>query len=341
LSIGQKILAIKLRAIGDTVLWTPALHSLRLSFPEAEIHTLTYASNSAILKSNPHVNVQHELRSKSNWELIRKLWSLRAEGFEWFLGFHATTSLCRWAWLTGVRRVALHHHSWPRTPKGSVPMPHAGELEDVISRDYRMLEAMGVNAPHQPTKIYLTREESTVAEAKMRTEILRAGGDPDLPRYLFLPGGSYALKRYPKDQWLPLAEKMAADKRFQPVVIGDRALSVELGLSAECASRGLPLLDQFGLREAIGLISRGQRAFSNDSAPGHIAVALGLKTSFAFGPGCIGDFHPYDRKEHPLFRIAVDCRVKGPRDREAFQYCTVTECSHHRCMRELKVDLGV
>jgi hypothetical protein len=33
----------------------------------------------------------------------------------------------------------------------------------------------------------------------------------------------------------------------------------------------------------------------------------------------------------------VDCRLNGPRDNERFQFCTVDECSHHKCLRCLTV----
>lgn len=335
----KKILAIKLRAIGDTVIWTSALQLLRDSFPEAEVHTLTYASNAAVLKDHPAAKFQHYLKGHTHLELLKMLWSLRRERFAWLLGFHATTSLCRWAWLTGASKVALHHHSWARTPRGSVPVPHAAELEDAITRDSRVIEAMGLKVGRPKTRIFISSFESDASEALVRARIVQSGGDIKLPRYLFLPGAGHKLRRLAKDMWLPLAEKMLFDKRYQPMVVVDEALSKELGLREDCQRLGLPLFDQGNLREFMALVSRGERALANDSGPGHIAVALGLKTSFVFGPGCGGDWHPYDKREHPLFRVDVPCRAEGPRDREQFQYCTLNECSHHRCMREQKIDI--
>jgi len=332
-----KILSIKLRAIGDTVIWTSALQDLRRAFPNAEIHTLTYAANEPVLREHPAVTVQHYLQTKSRWELVRTLWSFRAQKFDWLLGFHATTSLCKWAWLAGAAKRSIHHHSWTQTPSGSVPIPRAGQLEDAIARDHRVLQAIGVTGKAAPTHIYLTTTEVQTAEDKIALGIIAAKGNPKLPRYLFLPGASHDLRRYPKDQWLPLAEKIK--DRYQPVVIVDEPLSRELGLGEECRKRGIPLFDRSTLREFMALISRGERALANDSGPAHIAVALDIKTSFVFGPGCVGDWHPYDKTQHPLYRIEVPCRAEGPRDKPEFQFCTVDKCSHHRCMRELKVDL--
>lgn len=332
-----KILAVKLRAIGDTVIWTSALEGLRVAFPSAEIHVLTYASNAAVLENHPAVDVRHYLQSPSRWELMRTLWTLRREGFAWLLGFHATTSLCRWAWLAGARKVALHHHSWTHTPRGSVAVPHSGTLENALKRDHRVLEAMGLAQTIAPTKIYLTPDERKWAAEQIQREILRHGGNPRLPLSVFLPGAGHHLRRYPKDLWLPLVRRTQQEGRYQPVVIVDQALSQELQLREECDRLNIPLLDQGTLREFICLVSGAEVALANDSGPGHIAVALGVKTSFVFGPGCVGDWHPYDRVAHPLWRVAVSCRDEGPRDREEFQYCTVNECSHHRCMRLITI----
>lgn len=337
----MKILAVKLRAIGDTVIWTSALNALRAQFPQAEIHVLTYASNAAVFQNHPAVNKTHFLISKSSVALGRKLLGLRAEKFDWLLGFHATTSLCRWAWVAGASKMALHHHSRTQTPRGSVPIAEPGKLEDAISRDYQVLRAMGISPQRQPTSLHVAEAEAAAAESAIQSAVNAAGGDAGLPRFLFLPGASHYLRRYPKDLLLPLILKAKAGGRYQPVVVVDQEVSREWNLPEECQRAGIPLVDKSTLREFICLISRGQRALANDSGPGHIAVALGLSTDFVFGPGCAGDWHPYDRSINRLHRVAVDCRAQGPRDQEAFQFCTVESCSHHSCMRKLKLDISI
>lgn len=332
----MKILAIKLRAIGDTVIWTSALSALRAAHPGAEIHVLTYAANAAVLRHFPGVDAIHLLHSKSGWELVRQLWRLRTLKLDWLLGFHATTGLCRWAWLAGARHWALHHHSWTRTPRGSVTLPRPGQLEDAIARDYQLLQAMGIESSFGPTHIALSAEERQWADSQLRQAIERAGGDVNKPRFLYLPGAGHHLRRYPKDLWL--ARLHQTPPSFQPVVVVDEPLAQEWNLQEECLKMRIPVLaGTGGLREFLALVGGGQRALANDSGPGHISVALGIPTEFVFGPGCVGDWHPYDRKRHPIHRVpGLDCRLQGPRDREEFQYCTVTECSHHKCMRDIR-----
>jgi heptosyltransferase-3 len=336
----MKILAVKLRAIGDSVIWTSALTALHKAQPKAEIHVLTYGSNAAVFEHQPFVHSTHFLKTKSRWELVSKLWQLRGEKFNWFLGFHASTSLCRWAWLTGAAKMALHHHSWTYSPKGSVSIPEPGKLQDAISRDYQVLRAMGLNAVHEPTQLRISPEESQWAEDTLTTEIAAKGGDSSRPRYLFLPGASHYLRRYPKDLWWPEILKVKAQQKYQPVVLVDDLLGEEWNLEADCVKSGIPLVKGGSLRAFMALISRGERSLANDSGPGHISVALSLKTSFVFGPGCVGDWHCYDREAHPIYRVpSVDCRSEGPREQEQFQFCTVNSCAHHKCMRGISLNL--
>ncbi|MGE4133557.1 MAG: glycosyltransferase family 9 protein [Bdellovibrionales bacterium] len=444
----MKILAIKLRAIGDSVIWTSALRRLHdelsaqkarveglpptKSLPESngiapEIHLLTYESNRDVFVGLDYVSKFHGLPDKSKLTLIRKLWSLRGENFDWLLGFHATTSLCRWAWLVSAKQMALHHHSWPdRTPLGSINVPGAGRLEDAITRDHRVVEAMmrhlkvrhandkpsatstinisntqfhppelsktglesnrfevstssdsrtqlgpgpvNISSPSKPsihsqsldfsqpvtsqtvssplatirtptshptTQLIVTPVEAESAEARVRHAIEIAGGDHTRPRLAFLPGAGHHLRRYPKDLWWPLVLRA----RDQALVICDSALAREWNLPQECAENKIPLVVTSTLREFITTISRAQAAMANDSGPGHMAVALGLPTTFLFGPGCVGDWHCYDPQKNPVFWAPVDCRSQGPRDQAKFQFCTVDQCEHHTCMRSLQVQL--
>lgn len=333
----MKILAIKLREIGDTVIWTAALSSLKEAFPEAEVHVMTYATNAAVLANHPAMTQLHLLPDKSRGTLIKRLWRLRQARFDWVLGFNANKSLCQWAWLTGAPKKVLHHHSRTSTPWGSVRVPHAGELENALLRDFRVVQAMGFQGEPSKPKINLMPKESDWAESMMTAKIEQAGGNPQKPRWLFLPGARHPLHRYPKDLWLKALEEASHKKFHQAVVLVDSGLSQEWNLKAECERLGVPLIDQARLREFIALISRGDKALANDSGPSHIAASFDVPTTFLYGPGCSGDFYFYNTAVHPLLRVEVDCRVKGPQNLEPFRFCTVEVCSHHKCMRNLPV----
>jgi len=196
---------------------------------------------------------------------------------------------------------------------------------------------MGIPVKRPLTRIELDSSEGVEAEKIIREAIEARGGDPGKPRYLFLPGASHPLKRFPRQKLLRLAADVASEGSYQPVVLADSALSREWELPVHCRRLGLPLIDHLALREFIACVSRGTRAVSNDSGPAHIAVALGLRTVFLFGPTSAGEWHPYDREMHPLMRLTVPCRTNGPQDNELFRTCGNAACTHQNCMQDLVV----
>jgi ADP-heptose:LPS heptosyltransferase len=335
-----RILAVKLRAIGDTVIWTSALASLREAHPAAEIHALTFGSNEAVLRGNGDIDVLHLVKSRSRLDLALKFLELRRFRFDWMLVFNSYAAVSRWHWLVGAGKKAIYHHGRTSVPFGCVTIPHAGEMEDAIARDGRVLEAMGIRLKRHPTRIAPEPTESFLAERIIRESVEAGGGDPGKPRYLFLPGASHPLRRFPREKLLRLAAEVAAEGTYQPLVLADRPLSLEWDLPRHCRELRLPLIDHLGLREFIACMSCAERAVANDSGPAHLAVALGLRTVFLFGPGSAGEWHPYDKGRHPMIRITVPCRTNGPQDRELFRTCGDARCAHQMCMRDLNVTLG-
>ncbi len=335
----MKILAIKLRAIGDTAIWTASLDSLRLQYPDAVIHVLTHPANVAVLENSKAVDEIHTVEAGSKFGLVRALWRMRSESFDWLLAFHATQTLCKWAWLASAGKVVLHHHSWAYTPRGSERLDRPGALIDAIARDLEVLRAMGFEPKRLPTHIEIKATERDWAENVVASRLRGCAGDPTKPRMVFLPGASHHLRRYPRDQWLKLLEKTKAEGKYEPLVMCDAQLSEEWKLTDECKRLNIPLFARGSLREFITLVSRCKFAVANDSGPGHIAVATGLRVDFIFGPGCVGDWFPYEDTNNRVHRIDVDCRLQGPSHLEKFKFCIVDACDHHTCLRKLTITL--
>jgi ADP-heptose:LPS heptosyltransferase len=246
------------------------------------------------------------------------------------LGFHATTSLCRWAPLAGAKVRALHHHSLRKTPANStVAIQNPGELQDAIERDFEVLRAIGVHPTNKRTSLFVSDAE---LEA-VRTSVQKAN-PAGLPIVAFLPGARIETKRYPKDLWIQVLESVPRE-RMQPIIVVDPALSREWDLPSIAARLRTPIWDRLTLREMMAVLKLCDFAVGNDSGPTHIAAALGLKTLRFFGPACFADWHPYALEEHPALRVDIECRNLGPKDRPLFRYCTLDHCDHLSCLRKI------
>ncbi len=336
----SRILAVKLREIGDAVIWTSALQRLRACYPTARIDVLVRQHSEPVLRGQPWIDRVHTVPARTSFQLARKLISLRSQDYDLMLGFHATNTLCNLAPLAGAPNRVLHYHKSNRSQRFStIAVPNPGDYEDAVSRDHRVLEALGFAADPPAPKLVLDAKERELARDRLLAACPQLGTAANKLLTL-LPGGSRVTKRYPKDLWLSLLSRIAEARPAASVaVFVDEQLSLQWDLRKACAEKGVPLFDKLGLRELMGLLSWADVVISNDSGPKHIAVALGARTVTLFGPSEVGEWHPYDRAEHPVLRVTVPCRHLGPQDLEPFRYCTIAHCDHLSCLRRIDPDL--
>jgi heptosyltransferase-2 len=155
----------------------------------------------------------------------------------------------------------------------------------------------------------------------------------DGPFIALAPGSIWGSKRWP--YYAELAVKLAA--RVGIVVVGgqdDAALGEDIIQAVRPSGR--PAVNACGrltLRESTALIGRASALVTNDSAPLHLATAMGTPIVALFGPTVTEfGFGPVRPGDVALGIEGLQCRPcssHGP-----------LECplGHHRCMRDLTVD---
>src|SRR5688572_20688992 len=111
----RKILAIKLRALGDTVLMTAPLGELRRRFPDAEIHALVMTAWAPILEGHPAVDKvwTYDRRSEMSARakaVARLAIEMRKQRFDCVVNFHASPSSATIAFASGAATRSIHFH---------------------------------------------------------------------------------------------------------------------------------------------------------------------------------------------------------------------------------------
>src|SRR5262245_7453241 len=91
----RKLLAMKLRSLGDTVLMTAPLFELRNAYPEAEIHVAVSSHWAPLLENHPAVDriwtyERHPDRASRAKSLTKLALKLRRERFDCVVNFHAS-----------------------------------------------------------------------------------------------------------------------------------------------------------------------------------------------------------------------------------------------------------
>lgn len=174
---------------------------------------------------------------------------------------------------------------------GGAPIgPHA------LDRLFALLEtARGEAVPRDLSPLILPAELTAAAA--------RALPDPAPPRIAIAPGAGGAVKRWPIERFIALAQLQAARGRQPVFLLGPQEAAWRERLAAEVpgalfpeehpAMRDAPIR---GPLRAIALAARCAAGVANDAGPGHMIAASGAPLLSLFGPTSPAKFRPVARR---------------------------------------------
>ncbi len=339
----HKILAIKLRSLGDTVILTASLQELIRAFPQSEIHMLVTETWTPLLEGFPGI---HRIwRAPLSWKKLTFFRRLRAERFDSVINFHASPSSARLARLTGAPIRSIHFHGHQDSNRYStVEIPGKGVLKPAIERDMDAVRALGVHIPAGKTpKIYLQPGEIQAAQNYLQSM------DIPFPILGLALGASRATKAWPLERMSALALDWCERSTGSVIAFAGPHEGHLIQQFLKQVDEILPLqslyrkrirtLPPFELRPLAALISQLSVLVGNDSGPKHVAVAVDTPTLTLFGPEHPFEWHPYATDRHPfLFIEPLTCRKSAAPGMPP--WCGLEECivEEHRCMRGIGVN---
>ena len=356
--VPTKILAIKLRALGDTILLTASLLELHRLFPQSKIHVLVPSEWASLIEHLPGIDRiwtygRHPNTLNRTWSRALLLNSLRKENFDCVFNFHASPSSALLAWATGAKNRAIHFHGHQAKNRFSTfTLPGKGILKPAIERDLDTVRSLGVSIPAGSSpKVKLMPAEIANANALLIERGLTA--PPLLGINL---GASRPTKAWPVERFAQLAVKWCIRTEGSVVALAgpnetQLILSfldfVERHLSKTIRDSKARLkihnrivtMNHLSLRALAGVLSQLSVVVGNDSGPKHLAIAVDTPTVTLFGPEHPYEWHPYSTERHPfLFIDKLLCRRDGDPGYPA--WCGIQEChiEQHKCMRMIGVE---
>ena len=334
----RRALVIKLRHHGDVLLAAPVLAALKHAAPQCEIDALVYAETGPMLEGHPALARLFRIdrnwkrqglrrQSAAEWRLIREL---RARRYD--LVVHLTVHT-RGAWLTRLLRprwsvaprfrgrfwAASFSHFYPAQ---SDPQRHT------VDTNLDSLRALGIEPA--PAEKVVTLVPGAAAEAKVAARLakhgLAAGGVVHVH-----PASRWAFKCWPAPRVAALCDALAA--KGWPIVLtsapeaGEKALVAEVrrarDASAVAPAPTLDLSGELTLKELAALAARARLFVGVDSAPMHIAAAMGTPTVGIFGPSGDREWGPWGTGHRVVASTAHECRPCG---RAGCDDSKVSEC---------------
>lgn len=330
----RHVLAIRLDALGDVLMTTPALRALKAGGAERRLSLLTSTSGAEIARLVPDVDdvivydppwmkaTRNRSDGRADLALAERL---RQGGFDAAAVFTAYSQsplpaalLC---YLADIPLRLAHCHENPYqllTDWVADPEPAAG-IRHEVRRQLDLVATVGCTTPDERLSVRVPNAAREHAAALLRDLGLRR----DQPWLVLHPGASAPSRRYPPDSYAEAGRLLAREDGCQVVLTGTEA---EAPLVAHIQQGiGMPswsLAGRLGIAELVGLISLAPLLIANNTGPAHIAAAVGTP---------VVDLYALTNPQHTPWGVPnrvlshdVDCK---------YCYKSVCPMQHHNCLR--------
>ncbi|MCC6197311.1 MAG: putative lipopolysaccharide heptosyltransferase III [Burkholderiales bacterium] len=320
----RRALVTKLRHHGDVLLASPVFTAMRNAAPALEIDALVYAETAPMLEGHPAIAQIHVIdrawktrglatQLRGEWALLR---TLRARGYD--LLVHLTehprgltlARLLRPRYAV-TRERDKHARLWRRHFTHFYKLPRTER--HVVEQNLDALRRIGIYPGEADRGLVLVPGP---AAAKRVDEMLGHYGLSPREFVQVHPGSRWLFKCWPAERTAALVDLVVADG--SPVVITgapddrERALTTAVLAAVQPATRArtIDLTGQLGLRELAALTARARAFAGVDSAPMHIAAAVGTPAVALFGPSSEVAWGPWQVRRRVVVS-AHSCRPCG------------------------------
>lgn len=294
------VLIIQTAFIGDVILATALVESIKAQLPESTIDFLVRKGNEGLLAGSPRLRTVYILDKKRKYASLFELASsFRKNRYDYLINVQrfATTGIL--TALSGAT-VSIGFDKNPLSFTFSKKVQHEiGSLHEV-DRNLKLLEPMGIRLNSRP-RLYPTEAHFS------RVKEYQSGS------YLTVsPASVWFTKQWPMEKW---AEFLNQVRDLNVYLLGgpeDAKLCDHLAKQVT-STPVVNLSGKLSFLESAALMSRARMNYVNDSAPMHLASAMNAPVtavfcstipSFGFGP-LSDDSTVVETKEK------LDCRPCG------------------------------
>ncbi|MHA1564786.1 MAG: glycosyltransferase family 9 protein [Alphaproteobacteria bacterium] len=267
MSTPQRLLVIKLGALGDFVQATGPFAAIRDHHPKAHITLLTTRPFVDFAAASPWFDDIWCDNRPPPWHLLgwwHVIGQLASAHFDWVYDLQTSDRTATYYRLMRWPLRAGPPPCWSGIARGC-SHPHANPNRDnmhTLKRQAEQLAMAGITRVPPPTLHWVTGDI--------------AGFDLTSPYALLVPGGAPTRprKRWPAQAYAALAGSLAA-RGITPVLLGTQAEAAENQAIAAACPQARDLTGQTGLADIVVLARSAAGAVGNDTGPMHVIALAG------------------------------------------------------------------
>lgn len=310
----KKILVIKLRHIGDVLLSIPIFRALRENFPNAHISALVNSGTEEVLTGNPlidniivfdrNIKKMNPLKSFLNELLFLK--SVRGKKFDMTVDLTSGDRAAIISFASGARyRLAYNPHKKGFLGKRYLYTHLAkkdGSLHMVL-QNLGLIKQFGITTEDLSVEIFIPEDAKTFVRKIIEVNNIKA---TDTVVHIH-PTSRWLFKCW-KDEYMAEVITWLAEQGIKVIVTSSpdkqemdkakRILSLVSSRITHHASREIDLCGKTTIKQLAAITKASTLFLGVDSAPMHIAAAVGTPVIALFGPTGAYNWGPWDNSRY-------------------------------------------
>lgn len=319
----RSALFIRIKSLGDAVLFTPTIANFKQACPEARLAVVVDEACASVLAGNTDIDEIIVWPSSNRPDrflsfalrLVRRRFDLATDFHGGPRGALATLFSCakyRVGWQEGGHSFVYNL----RVPRAREVLKTTSVIH-TVAKNLAQLATLGVPIVSTATRLFVGSNERRSLEAKLRA----AGIDGCKPILLVHVGATKKRKEYPAERLARVLNSYMKEGTMQPVMLGSmddlpRWELIRESLSDEARECLASLVGKIGISEVKALCEKATVFVGPDSGLMHIADALGTSCVALFGKTELRLWHPW-QTTHIVVRPCAEVTCN-------------TSCPHHR-----------
>jgi len=322
----KRILVVKTHAIGDLLMTTPAIRAIRQHFPDARIDLLTGSWSADAVSNNSNLDgiikvPDSVFHSRNIFSLIKLIKDLRKNKYDLGVIFQPSKAIHFLILLSGVATIAAPSSRWPCL----VTYPSLWRLNRnryVVEDFLDVVRAIGINSNDTTLDFVIPDDDVHYVKRHLSEQRLIAG------KYVVIcPGGGrnprdYVFQKiWPSENYCRLSEHLL-NMGIRVVIAGS-----EGDLETTERVRSIPGVVDWVAKTTFSQLAEVLRnacmMITNDSAPMHLALAVGCPFVAIFGPSRSHALLPQSGK-FAIVQASVSCAPCY--DNEPLKKCHRGDC---------------
>ncbi len=339
----RRILIIITRRIGDVLLATPLIRSVRSAWPNARLDALVFESTAGVLAANHDIDRIIAVPERPRfWPHARLILSL-IRRYDLAVSMLTGDRPTLYAWLAGRHRIGFVEENKGRWKQSL--LSHAVAFDNLnthtVLMNLQLADALGITRHYEIVIGWSSAEQDRVGKLL----------DGPAPYAVLHPYPKFNYKMWHDEGWAALAESLSA--RDLRIVITGGPDPAESAYAQRLLERFPPatmnLAGRLTLAETACLLSRARIYIGPDTATTHLAAAMGTPTVALYGPSNPVKWGPWPRQHrsdrNPWQRLGSKRlhNVALIQGNEACVPCLQEGCDRHigsfsDCLRNLPAD---